>query len=194
MSSSPSLSLSSGPLRTQRAFSLVEVVLAIGVVSFAFVAILGLLPAGMSQFRKAIDTSVAADIAQRVIDDAQQTDWDTLTNIPWPAYRYFDERGVEIIPRSAGAATDATALDPQTEAPKVVYQVATRIVARTMRPEGAQMAANTLGTITVQVLNNPGFAHPKTDGNNLIIPSPGYTVFTFSTQIAPSSFAPNSTL
>src|SRR5687767_4065395 len=62
-------------------FSLVEVVLAIGVVSFAFVAILGLVPAGMSQFRQAIDTAVCAQIAQRVIGDAQQTDFDLL--IDW---------------------------------------------------------------------------------------------------------------
>ncbi len=173
-----------------------EVVLAIGVVSFAFVAILGLLPAGMTQFRKAIDTSVAADIAQRVIDDAQQTDWDTLVGTQWPAYRYFDERGVEVVPQNTGASTNASLLNQTTEAPKIVYQVATRVVPQTIRPEGAQMNPNTLATLTIQVMNNPGFATPKTDGSSppLIIPSPGYSVLTFCAQIAPSSFAPNSTL
>jgi len=174
----------------------VEVVLAIGIVSFAFVAILGLLPAGMTQFRKAIDTSVAADIAQRVIDDAQQSDWDTLTSIQWPAYRYFDERGEEIIPQNTGAATNANLLNQQTEAPKVVYQVATRIVPQTIRPDGGQGTKanpNTLATLTVQVLNNPGFSKVQTDNSTppLIIPYPGYSVITFCAQITPSSFSTN---
>ena len=66
----------------QSAFSLVEVVLAVGVISFAFVAILGLLPAGLAQFRQAMDNSVGAQIAQRIILDCQQTDFTTLTTIP----------------------------------------------------------------------------------------------------------------
>jgi len=181
--------------RQQRAFSLVEVVLAIGVVAFAFVAILGLLPAGMSQFRKAIDTSVATDIAQRVIDDAQQTDWDTLTNLAWPSYRYFDERGVEVFPQSSGAATSAAALSPSEQA-KIVYQVATRVQPLPYRQDGTQVAANTLAQITVQVLNNPGFTTPATSTTNvnLIVPKANYSVMTFSTQIAPSTFSQNSNL
>ena len=61
-------------------FSLVEVVLAVGVISFAFVAIMGLIPAGLTQFRQAMDTSVGSQIAQRVIFDAEQTDFDTLVD------------------------------------------------------------------------------------------------------------------
>jgi hypothetical protein len=94
------------------AFSLVEVVLAVGVISFAFVAILGLLPAGLTQFRQAMDNSVGAQIAQRVILECQQTDFDTLTNttatttpvagyyfplaINGKTFRCFDEQGNEI--------------------------------------------------------------------------------------------------
>ncbi len=61
-------------------FSLVEVVLAVGVISFAFVAIMGLIPAGLTQFRQAMDTSVGAQVAQRVIFDAEQTDFNTLVD------------------------------------------------------------------------------------------------------------------
>src|SRR5882757_6098701 len=68
----------SSRLAQQRAFSLIEVVLAVGVVAFAFVAILGLIPAGMTQFRQAIDTSVCAQIAQRIINEAQGTDFTIL--------------------------------------------------------------------------------------------------------------------
>src|SRR5947207_4035315 len=73
----PHAGFRSSPAKSQ-AFSLIEVVLAVGVVAFAFVAILGLIPAGMSQFRQAIDTSVCSQIAQRVINDSQETDFTTL--------------------------------------------------------------------------------------------------------------------
>src|SRR3954470_20054707 len=114
------------PRHPERAFSLIEVVLAVGVVAFAFVAVLGLIPAGMGQFRQAIDTSVCAQIAQRVINDAQETAFTILideaklpttgaddfafraptvaastastASNPGKCIRYFDEQGSEVIP------------------------------------------------------------------------------------------------
>src|SRR6185369_7455030 len=78
------LPLSRGAFRhsssNERAFSLIEVVLAVGVVAFAFVAIMGLIPAGMGQFRQAIDTSVCSQIAQRVMNEAQQTGFALLSD------------------------------------------------------------------------------------------------------------------
>lgn len=50
-----------------RAFSLVEVVLALGVVSFAIVAILGVLPLGLQTSHYAQDETRAAQIAQAVL-------------------------------------------------------------------------------------------------------------------------------
>ena len=51
----------------QRAFSLVEVVLALGVISFAIVAILGVLPVGLSTSHSAQDDTRAAHIAQSIL-------------------------------------------------------------------------------------------------------------------------------
>jgi uncharacterized protein (TIGR02598 family) len=141
-----------------RAFSLVEVVIAVGVVAFAFVAILGLIPAGLTQFRQAIDTSVCAQIATRVIQDAQQTEFDTLVDYPntktqdpnytfraplagAPALRYFDEQGNEL----AAQGTN------------VVYQVNTRIGVALDTPGSADGAdSRSTATVTVQVIFNPG--------------------------------------
>jgi uncharacterized protein (TIGR02598 family) len=92
------------------AFSLVETALAIGVVAFAFVGLLALLPAGLSNFRGAVDTSVSAQIFQRVVTDAEQADFDLLTGsasggkgdfyvLPT---RFFDDQGSEVIPRVPG--------------------------------------------------------------------------------------------
>jgi uncharacterized protein (TIGR02598 family) len=60
------------------AFSLVEVALSIGLLATAFIPLLALMPSGLSGFRRAIDLSVCTQIAQRVINDARQMDFDLL--------------------------------------------------------------------------------------------------------------------
>lgn len=82
--------------RRNAGFSLVEVVLAIGIVSFAFVALLGLLPAGLSTFRTAIDTSNEARILQALTGKAQLTDYSKLPDLDYENKKeifYFDEEG-----------------------------------------------------------------------------------------------------
>jgi len=164
-------------LAPQRAFSLIEVVLAVGVVAFAFVAILGLLPAGMSQFRQAIDTSVCAQIAQRIINEAQQTDFNVLINEaglpanagddfafraptvalsdaatavnPGKCVRYFDEQGNEVLPKASTSVLSAA------EKRLATYQVNIRVTPRTSMPTGASYLPH-LATLTIQVAYNPG--------------------------------------
>lgn len=193
------LPLRRGAFRTSlaknRAFSLIEVVLAVGVVAFAFVAILGLIPAGMGQFRQAIDTSVCAQIAQRVINDAQQADFSTLIdeknlqaagatdtyafrlpnidstkNRPTKCIRYFDEQGNEIIPSTT--TTNVFLASEQNQKNKVMYQVNVRVIPKGIMPAGAgggsTYYAPHLATLTIQVAYNPGFLTTKlsTAGQN----------------------------
>lgn len=82
------------------AFSLVEVVLALGIVSFASMAILGLIPVGLTNFRQSMNTTVQAQIAQKLINDAQLTSYDKLINFR----TNFDEAGNGV------AASDTTKL------------------------------------------------------------------------------------
>src|SRR5207248_38018 len=99
-------------------FTLIEVAIAVGILAVALVALLGLLPGGMTNFRKAMDTSITAQIAQRILLDMQQAEFAQVIdepasgtdNIP-PEYtftaptrgsklfRYFDEQGGELIPK-----------------------------------------------------------------------------------------------
>jgi uncharacterized protein (TIGR02598 family) len=122
--------------RREGAFSLVEISLAIAIVAFAFVALLGLLPPGMNNFRMAMDVQTSTEIFQRVIADAQETDFDTLVSqtdspdfngiavevggnagqffrLPW---RYFDEQGQELKVQNPDLLTDA-------ERASVIYAV-----------------------------------------------------------------------
>jgi uncharacterized protein (TIGR02598 family) len=191
-------------------FSLVEVVLAVGVISFAFVAILGLLPAGLSQFRQAMDNSIASQIAQRIIMDAQQSDFDVLTDTahrqassvdPFraktysssdaskstPLYiRYFDEQGNEIVPQ--GLTPTAK------EAIAIVYHVNTRITPAPSLPGslpnsssdlGTSGAGVSLATILVQVAFNPSGKTLAIDSNLMFNTAveKGLSVRNYSAQI-----------
>lgn len=195
-------------------FSLVEVVLAVGVVSFAFVGIFGLLPAGMHQFRGAIDNTVCSEIAHRVIADAQQMDFDNLIdkdNVPpdtgtsnfvfrapkvaQPEFRYFDERGDEVVPTSAAGRVNPTSLTAD-EKTKVIYQVLVRVMPQTAVPEtvAGVGGGRELATLTVQVARNPsnrsiqisagGSADGGESSRQLFAKMPGVNVLTFSAQIA----------
>lgn len=177
-----------------KGFSLVEIALALGIMAFALVAIFGLMPLGMTTFKKAMDLSVGSQIAQRVIGDAQQSDFETLID-PQGAvvaaggvfakqpYRYFDDQGQEGVAAQAG----------------MVYVVNTRVVPSTSMPGGG--SATTVGvqnaniaTVTVQVANNPGQIALTPDATTrLWSPSNGVAIATFSTFIARNSSSTAST-
>lgn len=95
------------PEFSAKAFSLVEVVLAIGIVSFAMVSILGLIPVGLHTFRNAMDLSVEAGIAQKLVADVQRTDFQNLQSTNFT----FDDQGIEVAP--AGAIFTAQVAPPQ---------------------------------------------------------------------------------
>ncbi len=92
------------------AFSLVEITLALGIVSFALVSVLALMPLGMKNLRAAIDTTVSAQITQSLVAETQQTDFVELE----PFTRSFDEQGQPLDTFSSpGAIYDArVSVDP----------------------------------------------------------------------------------
>ncbi|MDQ6765330.1 MAG: hypothetical protein M3Z22_04420 [Verrucomicrobiota bacterium] len=75
-----------------RGFSLVEVVLALGVVAFAIVAILGMVPAGLSTSHSAQDDTRAAQIAQDIFaslaSQAQATYPNAVISQSTPSFSY----------------------------------------------------------------------------------------------------------
>ena len=83
----------------QAGFSLVEISLAIGIIAFAFVGLIGLLPVGLTTFRHAIDTSNEARIVQSFTSKLMATEF---TQIPKLSYEeakdvfYYDEEGMPV--------------------------------------------------------------------------------------------------
>jgi uncharacterized protein (TIGR02598 family) len=76
-----------------RAFSLVEVVLALGIVSFAFIGIIGMLPVGMSTFRQATDATVQSQITQQMVSQVAETNFANLNKLTTSTY-LFDDQGI----------------------------------------------------------------------------------------------------
>lgn len=83
-----------------RGFSLVEVALALGIVAFAFVSLFGLLPAGLTTFRNAIDTGNETRIVQTFVSKVIATDFENLkTKVDFASTNeiiYFDEEGTQV--------------------------------------------------------------------------------------------------
>ena len=78
------------------AFSLVEVSMAIAIAAFAFTALLGLIPTGLTVFRNAIDSSNETWIVQNLNSMIQVTDWSEVDSLDFGTsgeIYYYDEEG-----------------------------------------------------------------------------------------------------
>ncbi len=184
-------------------FSLVEVTIAIGIIAFAFVALMGLLPTGLGIFKQAMDTSVGAQIAQRVAGELQETDYFTLLKSCDPDLttfqdadtqygvlprRYFDDQGSEI------AVVNPETPTPQERA-KILYEVLVRVSRSKVIPLADNGLVSRLGTrnltvLTIQVANNPSGAKITLTDQRLIDP----TAARFSYQTFPAAIARNTVL
>lgn len=139
--------------RPIRGFSLVEVTIAMGVVGFAFISLVALLPVGLQTFRRAIDTSVRSQIVQHVFNDALQTDFTTLTgsNAVFSDY-FFDDQGNQV-----------------SQLTGFIYQARIVISGTTSLPSSP---VNTnLATVKIRIANNPGHLNDPF-ASNASLPSP----------------------
>jgi uncharacterized protein (TIGR02598 family) len=85
-------------IRSQRlpvsdAFSLVEVVIALGVTSFALLSMVALIPMGLIQAREASDTTTESQIVQYARNEIEMTPFTNLS--AWSATTsYYDNQGL----------------------------------------------------------------------------------------------------
>jgi uncharacterized protein (TIGR02598 family) len=75
------------------AFSLVEVVLALGVTSFALLSMVALIPMGLTEARQASDSTTEAQIVQYARNEIEMTPFTNLSS--WSGVTsYFDNQGL----------------------------------------------------------------------------------------------------
>jgi uncharacterized protein (TIGR02598 family) len=90
-------------------FSLVEVVIAMGIVAFALIPLLGLVPVGLNTSRQAIDTTIEAQIIQQMTGQALQTDWTALTGLNSTTTLYYFDANGNTLPASSASSAIYTA-------------------------------------------------------------------------------------
>jgi uncharacterized protein (TIGR02598 family) len=185
------------------AFSLIEVTLAIAVLATVVVGMMALMPSGMARFQAAMDITLSSQIAQRVITDAEQAEFDKLTakteagdsDFYVLPKRYFDADGTEIVPKAATLS--------ETEKTRLVYVVRVRgslpgpsdisagggaftsLPADTGSPRYRMRASSIL---TVQVVQNPSLRDLPV-GPDLLWPKNSAPMNIFTAVITRSSFA-----
>jgi uncharacterized protein (TIGR02598 family) len=118
-------------------FSLVEVVIAIGVIAFAFIPMVGMLPMGLDLSRQAIDTTVQAQIVQQLTTEVLQTDFSRLDDLASSSAAnpyYFDDQG-----------------NPVTDPSNAIYEAVFGISTSTTLPDS--VPTQKLATVTLCVLN-----------------------------------------
>lgn len=89
--------------QSQNAFSLLEVIIAMGIVASVMLALVGVMPRGIESLHEASVTSIESRIAQEIISEAQSADWNRkrgstaaqLNPILWEmqGLRYYDRTG-----------------------------------------------------------------------------------------------------
>jgi uncharacterized protein (TIGR02598 family) len=90
-----------------RAFTLVEVVLALGVVCFGIISMLGLLTVGLKTFHDAMSQTTETEIAQQLANQLQLANFSTLAANKTGSTNYFTQEGIQLT-NAAGSTTAPT--------------------------------------------------------------------------------------
>lgn len=134
------------PFRSLRkAFTLVETTIAMGIVAFAMVPILGLVPMGLSTFRNAISCTAEAQIVQSLSNEILLTDYDVVTTkYSTENTTYYSDEG-ELLESNGPAAIYSA---------KIVLQ-------NVAAPADSSVTATSSKCALIEISNigNPG--HPK---------------------------------
>lgn len=148
-------------------FSLVEVVIAMGIIAFALVALLGLMPVGLSTLRNAFDLTAEGMIVQKISSEACLTPFTKLAANYGNKTFYYDLEGLYLTnsPASAPALTR--------------YWVTTTVTDPGFPGSDKVSTANplkkNLQTLSIQVITAPSASAVKKNTNfyQILIPSSG---------------------
>ena len=154
----------------RKAFSLIEVVLALGIIAFAVLAIVGLLPVGLSTSRSAQNqsraTQIAADILNSLAAQSANTSasWTATIQQPWNGFTYDVHLDTAETQTWLSADNDGSLVyvDPSNVADEMSHPYQLKIVVTPSPPGFPADAAGTVrGTLVTLAITTP--PSPKPD-------------------------------
>jgi len=77
-------------------FTLIEVLLSLGIVSFAFMALCGVLPVGLQTYREAMDATCRANIVRVISAELAQAGYTNIDSNLTGTNRYFSDQGLAV--------------------------------------------------------------------------------------------------
>lgn len=85
-------------MKSSPGFSLVEVTIALGLVSFSLVGLMGMLPVGLSSFREAMEIQTQTRIAQQIAAELQLTPFQTISDGTFQTEfpRFYNDEGTSV--------------------------------------------------------------------------------------------------
>ncbi len=133
-----------------------ETALALGIVSFALVTLLGTLPIGLQSSRAANDLNITALIGQRMVGLVQQTAYSSYGTLS-ATYYYFDVQGQPLKIKSSGVVPDgalyaASILPAQTTNATLI---------------GDDITANSIAVLQISIAADPAHLLKGTPGSTL---------------------------
>jgi uncharacterized protein (TIGR02598 family) len=146
------------------AFSLVEVVFAMSVMTFACTVLLGLLPSGIRTIHEAISTTVEAQIMQSIVNTAEIEAYPSngvFTNSAGmaPAVYYFDDEGTLLGTTPTNYVYMAKVLTTSVSLPGNAGSAPTPIQ---MNSTGAEPGVASLLQVVITSINSPSTATTNT--------------------------------
>ena len=149
--------------RRRSAFSLVEVVMAIGIISFALVAVIGMIPVGLSTMRDAMDDNTAAQIANQITGEVLLTPFSKLDANFSAAVFYYDDQGIR-----KDSQSDKTRYWAETSLVNASYPGSSNVPT-------ANPVANSLATVRVNLItaSSANAVVKSTNFYNIKVPNSG---------------------
>jgi len=127
-------------------FNLVEIAMALAIVSFSCTCLLGLLPASLTAFHQAMGNTIESQIVQSMSNDLELDAFSSLTSSSFPTTYYYDSEG-QALPSSTGYYYKATVAFVQ--------------VTTSNSPVNLPGTANAVAAYNVSVsVSYAGLAHP----------------------------------
>ncbi len=144
--------------RKSFAFSLVEVTIAIGIISFGLVAIVGLMPVGLVTMRQAMDQTIEAQISQQMAGEASLMPFSQLKEYVEKGPYFYTAEGIRQTVRN-----DRTRYEVKLEQVKTVFPGS----------ENALDLSSNMTTFVVQTVRGSGKAVMGRSTNIICIPNSG---------------------